>query len=200
MQTADVILDKDVLIEELKFKNERLSQELAQLKRMIFGTKSERFVPDIPDEQLKLMLDNGQQVNPPPDIQFEELQYTRKKKQSSQKPTGRLPLPEYLLREEIILEPEEDTSGMKCIGQEITEELEYKPGKLYVNRYIRPKYVKPDNKGILTAGLPTRPIDKGRVGPMLLAYIITSKYTDHLPFYRQSKMFAREGYQIPTST
>lgn len=209
MQAAKTVHEKDeLIIENTRLKKElekaiaeniHFKEELAQLKRLIFGAKSERFVPDVSDEQLKLMLSGDQQIITSP-IEVEQIQYTRKKQQSEIKPTGRLPLPEHLERKEIIIEPDEDTSGLKCIGREVSEELEYEPGKLYVNQYIRPKYVRPDNKGILTAGLPSRPIDKGRVGPVLLAHIIISKFTDHQPLYRQSKMFGREGYQIPAST
>lgn len=210
MQTADVAEGKDKLItENTRLKKEldkavaeniRFKEELAQLKRLIYGTKSERFVPAVPDEQLKLIPESEQQAVVSPPGEVEQVQFKCKKQQPEIKPTGRLPLPEHLERKEIIIEPDEDTSGLKCIGHEVTEELEYEPGKLYVNQYIRPKYARPDSEGIVTAPLPSRPIDKGRVGPMLLAHIIISKFTDHQPLYRQSKMFGREGYQVPPST
>jgi len=113
---------------------------------------------------------------------------------------GRTKLPEHLERREIIIEPQEKTEGCKKIGQEVTEELEYEPGKLFVNRYVRPKYVKPDNEGIIIAPMVERPLPKAIVGAGLLAQIIIDKYVDHLPLYRQIERFKREGIDIPYST
>jgi transposase len=93
-------------------------------------------------------------------------------------------------------------SQKKQIGEEITEELEYKPAFFYVNQTIRPKFVCancPDN-GVTTAELPPRPIDKGIAGPGLLSYIIVSKYVDHLPLYRLEQMFKRYQIHINRST
>lgn len=72
---------------------------------------------------------------------------------------------------------------MKKIGEEIAEELERIPGKLLVRQYVRPKYARPLEEGIVIADLPARPIDKGIAGPGLLAQIIIDKYTDHLPVH-----------------
>src|SRR5207253_10121830 len=113
---------------------------------------------------------------------------------------GRTKLPEQLERREIIIEPTEDVSLCKKIGEEVTEELEYEPGKLYVNRIVRPKYAKPDNGGIVTAPMIERPLPKAIAGPALLANIAIEKYVDHLPLYRQIERFKREGINIPYST
>jgi len=90
----------------------------------------------------------------------------------------------------------------KHIGDDITEELEYKPAVFFVNQYIRPKYACPNcpDNGIATAPMPSRPIDKGIAGPGLLAYIIVSKYVDHLPLYRLQQMFQRYQININRST
>lgn len=109
-------------------------------------------------------------------------------------------LPADLPREQVILEPQQDVSGLKKIGEEITEELERIPGKLFVRQYVRPKYAKPDGEGVLIAQLPTRPIDKGIPGPGLLAQIVIDKYTDHLPVHRQLQRFEREGIKLASST
>ncbi len=113
---------------------------------------------------------------------------------------GRTKLPEHLERREIIIEPAELTESCKKIGEEITEEMEYEPGKLFVNRYVRPKYAKPGNAGIIIAPMIDRPLPKAIVGPGLLAQIIIDKYVDHLPLYRQMERFKREGINIPYST
>ncbi len=99
---------------------------------------------------------------------------------------------EHLERREIIIEPAEVTQGCKKIGEEITEELEYEPGKLFVNRYVRPKYVMADKKGIIIAPMMERPLPKAIVGPGLLAKIIIDKYVDHLPLYRQMGSVLKE--------
>ena len=109
-------------------------------------------------------------------------------------------LPADLPREQVILEPQQEVSGMKKIGEEITEELERIPGKLFVRQYVRPKYAKPQGDGVVIAELPARPIDKGIPGPGLLAQIVIDKYTDHLPIHRQLQRFAREGIRLSSST
>jgi transposase len=113
-------------------------------------------------------------------------------------------LPSHLPVNEIVLEPTENIEGMKCIGQEITDELEYAPAKLFINRYIRNKYVAPsDEKGnqqVKIASLDFRPIPKCIAGTSLLTQIITDKFVDHLPLYRQIQRFSREGVDIPSST
>ena len=178
---------------------EYLKHELDKLRRMIFGARSERFVPVIVPGQLSLGLE--MEVLAPPAPETETITYTRKKQnQSEVVGHGRLPLPSHLPRVEHIIEPEEDTTGAKKIGEEITEVLEYMPGKLYVNKYIRPKYALPEEKGIVIGMLPSFPIPRGNAGPGLLAHLIISKYVDHLPFYRQSQMFKRQDIHLAEST
>lgn len=85
----------------------------------------------------------------------------------------------------------------------MTEKLEYRPGKLIVNVYKRPKYVSPDSTadvGVLTAPMPDHPIERCKADVGLLSYIIVSKFADHLPLYRQDGIFEREGVDIPRAT
>jgi transposase len=89
---------------------------------------------------------------------------------------------------------------MTKIGEEITEELDYEPGLLFVNCYIRPKYARADGNGIIISPLPSRPIEKGIAGPGLLAHLAISKYLDHLPLYRQRQQFKRQGVDLSDST
>ncbi len=77
---------------------------------------------------------------------------------------------------------------------------EYEPGKFYVNRYIRPRYAKPDGEGVVIGQLPSRPIEKGIPGSGLLSHILISKFVDHLPLYRQVKQYKRLGVEIADST
>lgn len=191
---------QDLSKEELVVKVIELTDRLTQLERLVFGSRHERFVPSTSQEQLALGLAIEKPEAPAPLIQT--IEYTRKqKKESTEKlQTGRMKLPGNLPREQVILEPQEDVSGMKKIGEEITEELERIPGKLFVRQYVRPKYAKPQGEGIVIADLPARPIDKGIAGPGLLAQIIIDKYTDHLPVHRQIQRFQREGIKLSSST
>lgn len=186
--------------DELLFENLRLQEELAQLKRLIFGQKRERFVPLVNEQQLAIALHEELPAAPavPPTT---TITYTRREKKSSPiKLPSRNLLPAHLRREEIRLEPEGDQSPLKKIGEEITEELEFVPPELYVKRYIRPKYARPEGEGIVVATLPSRPIEKGIAGPGLLAHILMSKFVDHLPLYRQRQQFRRQGVEISGAT
>lgn len=186
--------------EELLIALIEIKHELDQLKRLVFGSRHERFLPATAQQQLILGL-AVQQIEPPvPSVQT--IEYTRQKKQASSTKihTGRMKLPAHLLRERVIIEPTEDVSGCISIGEEITEELERTPGKLFVKQYVRIKYARPNGEGIVIASLPSRPIEKGIAGPGLLAQIIIDKYTDHLPIHRQIQRFEREGIKLPAST
>ena len=185
--------------EDIFIQYTQLQHELDQLKRLVFGSRHERFVPSTPQEQLALGLNIAQAEPVAPSIQT--IEYTREKKETTEKiATGRMKLPASLPREQVIIEPTEDVTGWKKIGEEITEELERIPGKLFVKQYIRPKYARPNGEGIVIGELPSRPIEKGIAGPGLLAQIIIDKYTDHLPIYRQIQRFEREGIKLPAST
>jgi transposase len=177
-----------------------LQQELANLKRLIFGSKNERFVPaESSPSQLSLDMQTDA-VAACSVTKTQKIEYIRNTNQITKEHPGRTKLPEHLERREIIIEPAEVTDGCKKIGEEITEELEYEPGKLFVNRYVRPKYVITENKSIIIAPMMERPLPKAIVGPGLLAQIIIDKYVDHLPLYRQLERFKREGINIPYST
>jgi len=113
---------------------------------------------------------------------------------------GRNPIPDHLPRLNVLLEPSEDISGCTKIGEEYTEELEYIPGCFFVRRFIRPKYVCPNNTGVIIAPAPTRVIEKGIPGPMLLTQLLVNKYQDHLPLYRQQAIYKRGGVNINEMT
>ncbi|MCK4919533.1 MAG: IS66 family transposase [Bacteroidales bacterium] len=182
---------------ELQAENLYLKQELAQLKRMIFGSKSERFIQE-DTGQLSLGMDIREQTQP--EVETEELSYTRKKPSKEKESPVRLPLPSHLHREDHIIEPNEDITGAKKIGEVITEILEYTPGKFYVEKYIRPKYALANEEGIVIGELPSFPIPKGNAGAGLLSHMAISKYQDHLPFYHQAKQYKRQNMIIAEST
>ena len=197
IQTA---VDYKTLYQETSLKLAALEHELANLKRLIFGSKNERFIPanDTPS-QLSLAIE-ADAVSQCLVVNTKKIEYTRNTTEVIKEHPGRTKLPEHLERREIIIEPQEKTAGCKKIGEEITEELEYEPGKLFVNRYVRPKYITPDNEGIIIAPMIERPLPKAIAGPGLLARIIIDKYVDHLPLYRQMERFKREGIIIAYST
>ena len=89
---------------------------------------------------------------------------------------------------------------MRTLGEDVTEELEYVPGRFVVNRIIRPRMACSCCDAICQSSLPSRPIEKGRPGPGLLAHVLVNKYADHLPLYRQSQIFEREGIDLDRST
>jgi transposase len=182
-------------IDQMKFR-------IDQLTRLVHGAKRERFIPNRDENQMTLPFEVEQQDEA--EKQKQVITYVREKKKRENHP-GRLPLPSHLPVEEITLKPKEDTTGMKCIGREVTDQLEMIPAKLFIKRYIRPKYIKAEDEGSLThkgiiADLPVFPIEKGMAGPGLLAQIMIDKFVDHLPIYRQIERFKREGIKIPSST
>ena len=181
----------------------QLKQQLDQLKKMIFGSRHERFVPsDINPSQLSLDI-QAEQTVACSISEAKRITYIRSNTTIEQKPVihpGRMKLPESLRREEIVIEPTEDTSDCKKMGEEITEVLEYQPGELFVKKYVRVKYAKPHGDGVVIGKLPARPLEKAIAGPGLLAQIVIDKYVDHLPLYRQMQRFERAGLKIPYST
>lgn len=186
-------------VENLKQRLSKKDQIIAQLQRMLFGQKRERFEGD-PD-QGRLPFDSDPIVEKVREATHEQAREAVRKKTSRASHNGRLPLPDHLPVEEIHIYPAEDYSQLVCIGQEVTEELEVQPARLYIKRYIRHKYAPADGNGTPCIGtLPDRVIDKGIAGPGLLATILVDKYADHQPLYRQRQRFAREGIPIAQST
>ena len=202
MQAAATV-DYRELCESLKVEIIQLKQQLAQLQKMLFASRYERFVsPDQNPSQLTLDID-AESVATCSVTDAKKISYTRTTTSVEQKPLvhpGRMKLPENLRREEIIIEPKQDISGCKKMGEEITEVLEYEPGELFVKKYVRIKYARTGSEGVLIGGLPSRPLEKAMAGPGLLAQIIIDKYVDHLPLHRQMQRFERNGVKLPYST
>jgi transposase len=185
-----------------------LTHQVAQFQKLLFGSRHERFVPqeDNTSPQLTLALE-AETVAQCKLTEAREVQYIRTKTEVTPNPPkahpGRMKLPEHLRRETIVLQPDTDTSGLKKIGEEITEVLEWLPGELYVKQFIRPKYVSPLTAAettVLTASLPGRVMEKCMAGEGLLAQIIVDKYMDHVPLHRQLQRFSRAGVTIAQST
>lgn len=182
---------------ELRSTKSALEHENAQLKKLIFGAKSEKFKPIPVDvNQLNMFAD----LEESPQAAPQEIKVKEHKKAKKTHP-GRQPLPDHLPVEEVIIEPNEDTTGLKKIGEEITEVLDYTPASIIKRRYIRPKYAKADGQGIVIAPMPDRPLPKSIAEAGLLANIAVSKFVEHMPFYRQIQKFNRDyKLPIPSST
>jgi transposase len=197
-------------LESIEKENRTLKHQVEQLLRRVYGRRSEKMNPN----QLLfegIILDADKQELPPPEpLARVEPSEQQKKTISNKNHHGRIPIPEHLERQEIVLDvPEEDKrcpqtgNPLKLIGWEVSEKLEYRPGKLLVKVYRRPKYGSSDatqETGIVCASMPDHPIPRCKADVGLISYIIVSKFCDHLPLYRQDSIFEREGVDIPRAT
>ncbi|WP_373086129.1 IS66 family transposase [Sneathiella sp.] len=176
---------------------EKLRHQLIGMRRHRFGASSEAL------DQLQLSLEDEEVAQAAEEVASQADQNTT----PDQKPNGqprRKPLPDHLPRHEDILSPGDECGQcggkLKKLGEDVTEELEYVPGRFVVNRIVRPRMACGCCETIQQAPMPSRPIERGRPGPGLLAHILVSKYADHLPLYRQSHIFEREGLDLSRST
>jgi transposase len=209
---SDVITLQQMVLQLLGQINEKtrenfdLQCQLDWLRRQLFGRKSEKMDPKqrllFADlfEKLQQQLDQ----QPVPEFTTTPPAATAKVPASNRpsRRNGRVPLPGDLPRIPEYIDPDPRLiENMRCIGEDITEILEYIPAGFYVRQIIRRKYAPRGGLGSVVMGpLPALPIEKGRPGPGVLAYIITSKYCDHLPLYRLEQIFARHGLHIPRTT
>lgn len=170
-----------------------LNHQLSGQNRHRFGSSSETL------EQLQLSLESEEIVAAMEEDDTPEPEDSKPKVKPKRKP-----LPEHLERKEQVLLPGEECSkcggGLKTLGEDVTEELEYVPGRFIVNRIVRPRMACSCCEAVLQVPMPSRPIDRGRPGPGLLAHVLVSKYADYLPLYRQSKIYEREGIDLDRST
>lgn len=187
-------------------KDEQITQltfELDKFRKYLFGSKSEKLPApkELDLSQLNLFgLGTTEEQQEELSGQVEVVQPEKKAPKKRAKGTGRMTLPEGLRREEIIIEPQEDTSGCTHIGDEVTEVLDVIPAELYVKRYVRRKYARPNGEGILTGGLPGRVIEKGIPSDRLVGEMMIDKYAYGLPLHRQIDKYRRLGVNIPAST
>ena len=198
MKKSVSIAEHKAILAEKEAQIAQLTSKLAYFERMVFGRKSERFVAQPGADQLNIFAtEDDSPAQPSSEPLRERITYERDKPVATKKHPGRTPLPEHFEVEERTLEPQEDTSGMVRIGEHISEYVEYTPAAMKIIRIIRPKYVVQrdtrvdETTPVLCAQLPARPIDKSIASASLLAHIITNKYIDHLPFYRQIQRFKR---------
>ena len=208
MQATAEHIDYKALYEQAELKIAALAFELEKLKKMIFGSKQERFVSAAGQDNPQLTLDlDLETIAACKIMEASKVSYIRTKTEVTEnKPKahpGRMKLPEHLRREVILVQPEVDVTGLKKIGDEVSEVLDYVPAELFVKQYIRPKYVQPLSditSTVITPSLPGRIMEKCMAGEGLLAQITVDKYVDHIPLHRQMQRFARVGVNIAQST
>jgi transposase len=187
-----------------------------ELRRKLFGIKSDNRVKNATAEGQLDIFPLGAQDG---DIQASEAltvdeveksnleqdkQVEKRKKATASRP--RMVFPEELPREEQVIDPKGvSEEEYKIIGEEVTEILVMVPASFKVKRIIRRKWalkdpLKSDKKGIVIAPIPSRTIQRGLLDESVLAHLLTSKFVDHLPLYRQKQIFERIGLKIPPST
>ena len=199
-----IIADKDSTISKLTIDYEAARFQNEQLRRMIFGSKRERFVPMLDSHQMMIEFEpKAAEIEEAVKAERELIRVAYERKKPTKEHHGRMVLPTHLPIVEIVMEPSEDTTNMVYIGKEITEELDYTPAKLHINRFIRLKYITKEdeygNQKQVIAEL-NRPIAKCIASPALLSMIFTDKYIYHLPLYRILKRIILMGVPLPSST
>ena len=190
-------------IEELRrSSNEQIAHlklVIEKLRRMMFGAKSEKVVVQL--EQLELRLEELESARAEMETAAEQVLPAEEAKG---RPV-RKPLPEHLPREVVTHLSHGDCcpdcgGSLRQFGEDVSEQLEYMPESFKVIRHVRPKFACSGCQRVVEAPAPSRPIERGLAGPGLLAHVLVSKYSDHLPLYRQSEIYARQGVEIDRST
>jgi transposase len=176
-------------LEESRRENTLLRQKLDALARRFFGKKSEQ----LDAAQLQLLLNGLAQVADEPAPQTSMLPVVaapRRSRTNSQ----RLRTPDNLEVVREVIEPQlvvSEPEAWKRIGQEVSRQLDYQPGKFFWRETVRPKYVRIEQRELppVIAPAPARVVEHGLAAPGLLAHMLVSKYADHLPFYRLQMIF-----------
>jgi len=192
LNALDIHALRAMVVEQHAF-IERLQTMIAHLRRMQFGQKSEKIERQI--EQLELELEDLESAQA---AQLKELERKLEPEAAvaaKQKPVRRS-LPDHLPREvethvPAASECPECGSQLNKLGEDVAEVLEWIPASFKVIRHVRPKLCCSKCDVIVQAEAPSRPIARGLAGPGLLAHVVVSKYSDHLPLYLQSEIYAR---------
>ena len=198
------LAERDSVIAKLTSDNESYKFQIEQLRRMIFGSKRERFESVLDSQQLALEFEpKALEIEESVKAEREQIRVSYLRQKPKKEHPGRMALPSHLPVVEILIEPSEDTTDMIHIGREITEELDYTPGTLHINRIIRNKYITKEdelgNQKQVIAQL-NRPIPKCMASAALLTMIFINKYIYHLPLYRTLAQIRQMGVPLPSST
>jgi transposase len=208
----DDLGEAHALIAELTRQLERTEREkqslqfkLEKLARRLFGRSSERGVVIGAQAELPFATCVGEVAADATDETPLEIEIPAHRRTAHR---GRRPLPAELPREVVEIQPPAEELECKgclgekeAIGADRTETLEYVPASFFIREYVRPKYAcRRCGDGVVQAMLPARPIEKGRPEPGLLAHVVSSKFGDHCPHYRQEQIFARHGIAVTRRT
>jgi transposase len=187
---------------------EKLKLQIARLRRMQFGRSSEKIARTI--EQLELRLEELETETPAPaapDASAADGEPSPSVEPSPPpdgKKSERRTLPAHLPSREVVHEPSCTcpTCGgeMRKVGEDVTQILDYIPGHFEVVRHVRPAFSCRRCETMAQSPMPSLPIERGQAGEGLLAHILVGKYCDHLPLYRQSGIYAREGVELDRAT
>ncbi len=191
-EQADELRSRSEHIEHLKLMVDKL-------RHMLFGTKSEKVAIKL--EQFELELEEMETTQAEAESALEQVVPAQEPRAKAE----RKPLPEHLPREIVTHAPGRDCcpdcgGQLRQFGEDISEQLEYVPENFKVIRHVRPKFSCSGCDRVVQVPAPSRPIERGLAGPGLLAHVIVSKFSDHLPLYRQSEIYARQGVDISRST
>jgi transposase len=183
-------------LSEAQAEIERLRLIVQKLQRSLFGRRAER----LDDDQLQLSFDDLSA-----DIARVEVTLPPATAKAPRPRADRPSLPAHLPREELRLDLEQQAcpccgGGLHVIGETVSEMLDHVPARLRVIRICRPRYGCRACGTIHQAPALERPIAKGLASPALLAHVLVAKYCDHLPLYRQSQIFGRQGVELDRST
>ncbi len=186
---------------------DKLTHEMAVLKRLKFAATSERFASTLAPEQKSLLEETleADLAELEREIERERGQADDKAKDKTEKKTPkRTPLPPHLPRHDVPHEPVDKSCNcgqpMERFGEDIAERLDYQPGVFTVERHVRGKWKCQCCEKIVQAPVPAHVIDKGIPTAGLLAHLLVAKFMDHLPLYRQEHIFERAGHLIARST
>ena len=180
-----------------------LKEEYLALKRLLFGPRRER----MPEAAGQLHLFDAEAPPSLPDQPADSAPAEESPSPKAKKGHGRRPIPDHLPRTPVLHDVPPAARVCDCgrdktrIGEDVTEQLDYQPGKLFVLKHIYPKYACSCCKDGVTSAHPVaNPIERCLAGPGLLAYVLVNKFSDHLPLYRQQDVLARHGIFLSRST
>ena len=203
----ELLHQKDQRITALEGENLVLKEQLSWLKKQIFGVKSERIVADLVTQPLLPELGVADQ-DLKPEPEKEEISYKRKKP-SKNRGSDTISFPDDLPVKQVLLDlptaekvcPETGLPMVR-IGEEISRKLARTPEQFFIKEYVRPKYASkavPD-LGVKSAALPYAVIPRCPADESLLAFVLTSKFADHLPLYRLEEILQRSKIKISRQT
>jgi transposase len=198
-----LLLAKRAAAAKLAGQNEHLRAIVKELQRALFGRRSEKTThPD----QLQLALEDLEQAIAEGEAEAEKTDPPRQAARRQQRRVNRGALPKHLPREEVVIEPESTTcpccqGAMHRIGEDIAARLDVIPAQLRVIVTRRPRYgCRACESAVVQALAPARLIEGGLPTEAMVAHVLVSKYADHLPLYRQSQIYARQGIELDRST